>query len=165
MRVKSNADPKQSSEFKAAAASYYSSLRHASVFTNLGIALALAPNGDSVISAIQANPSTLLPITATSLDLKSLATDPPLTFPTYSWYSGLDTALVESIKSIQTSAALAIASIDQSVLGTSTSLSVPTPSATSSGASTGAGAAGAKPTGVIAVGAAVGALGAAVAML
>ncbi|KAF2097393.1 hypothetical protein NA57DRAFT_77650 [Rhizodiscina lignyota] len=157
--------PSQTSVFKAAVASYYQSLKHSPEFTELGIALALNGGSDDVLSQIEANPSQLLPITGTSIDLQSLATDPPLTFPSYSFYSGLGTDLIDSIKSIQTSAALAIASIDQSVLGTSTQIKVPTNTASSSSSSGGAGAAMAKPTGVMAMGAAVGALGAAVALL
>jgi hypothetical protein len=94
----------------------------------------------------------------------SLASDPPLSFPTYSFYSDLGPALVSSIQSLQTSAALHIASLDQSVLGTSFSIAQAT-AASSSSSSTGAAGAVARPTGLAAAGAAIGALGAAVVLL
>lgn len=107
-------------------------------------------------------------MTATSLDLLSLASDPPTSFPSYSWYSGLDPGLVSSIQSLQTSAALAIASLDQSVLGTSFELEATRATGAAAGSSSPSGAANANvavPTGLAAAGAAIGALGAAVAML
>jgi hypothetical protein len=72
--------------------------------------------------------------------------------------------LVSSIQSLQTSAALQIASIDQSVLGTSFPVAQATQTASSSSSSGMAGSV-ARPTGLAAAGAAIGALGAAVVLL
>lgn len=153
--------PSQSSAFESALSSYYSSVRGSPQFSKLAIAIGIADSDAAAV--LEASPSLLLPITGgTSVDLRSLATAPPLSFSSLSLYSDWNPLLVSSVQAMQTSVVLDIASIDQSILGVSASISVPTPSSTSSG---GAGQAMAKPTGVAAMGAAVGALGAAVAFL
>jgi len=103
--------------------------------TSLGIQLLLDGLPASVIDSLRADPAQLLPITGT-VDLPSLATAPPLTFPSYSWYSYLGTDVIAAVQAVQTSAATELAGFAQDAIGTSVSISVPAPSTSTGGAAT-----------------------------
>lgn len=135
----SDTSPSQRAAFSAGLASYYSSFLAGPEPTALGIALLVGGVPGSVIESIRANPSQLLPVSGT-VDMRSIATNPPLTFPSYSWYSQAGSGVQNEVQSMQTSAALAIASIAQADLGITTSLNVPTPKATNAAARNGAAA-------------------------
>lgn len=154
--------PSQYSAFSVAMKDYLTSLEQSPEVSHIAVDIYIQDS--NAAAALESNPAQLLPIdvTATTIDLRSIATAPPLSFSSLSIYSDLDPWLVSSIQSLQTSAALEIARIDQAILHTSASLPNPTSSSSSGGA---ARLAIAKPTGVAAMGAAVGALGAAVALL
>lgn len=84
----------------------------------------------------------------TPLDLRSLATAPPLAFPTQTWEATLPAGVDSSLRGVQTSVALEAASLAQSAVGVSASISVPAAGPGPVQASSSGGAAG-RPTGVV----------------
>ena len=115
--------PQQTSAFNQALQSYLSSLKGSPQYTQLAINLGLNVPGP-VLASLQANPSALVPL-QTPVDIKSLATAPPLTFATQTWEATLPPGVESSLKAVQTSVALEAAQIAQSAVSTSASISVP----------------------------------------
>ncbi|KAI9710385.1 MAG: hypothetical protein M1828_002173 [Chrysothrix sp. TS-e1954] len=122
--------PSETAAFSSALSSYFGAAVNSPEYQSLGLAIA-GNLPASVLQSIEQDPQALIPIPTSNADLASLATDPPLTFPTYTWETSLPSSVQDEVKSLQTMAVLAAASIDRSVIGLSGSVSVPTASAAS----------------------------------
>lgn len=149
--------PHQTAAFLSALQSYYTSFYNSPAATSLAINLGINLSPAQLTSITQ-NIDELIPVPTSSFDLASLATDPPLTFTTPTWQTGLAPMLESDVRGAQTSAVLEAARIGQTVLGTSAALETVSPTMAGNYAcrETGSGAA---------MGAAAVAIGAAAVML
>ena len=121
----------------------------------------------SALQSVTANLENQIPVPTTAFDLKSFATNPPLTFTsTPAWLTAAGTNIEQQVQALETSVVLKAAEIAQSVIGTNVALSVPTDAAGASGNGAAGGLAGGDvPWGGKAIGAAAIAIGAAAVML